>query len=119
MVFTVVVVVLRAVELVVRFEVDVVGLTEVARDVDVVERSDDGVEQLFVVIGVTDVERVDVVVVRGATVVVLLVDVVVFVVLRVVVVVVVVVVVGRAGNVVDLLVVDVVGRRIVGVDVVD
>ena len=118
MVFTVVVVVLRAVELVVRFEVDVVGLTEVARDVDVVERSDDGVERLFVVIGVTDVERVDVVVVRGATVVVLLVDVVVFVVLRVVVVVV-VVVVGRAGNVVDLLVVDVVGRRIVGVDVVD
>ena len=89
MVFTVVVVVLRAVELVVRFEVDVVGLTEVARDVDVVERSDDGVERLFVVIGVTDVERVDVVVVRGATVVVLLVDVVVFVVLRVVVVVVV------------------------------
>ena len=113
MVFTVVVVVLRAVELVVRFEVDVVGLTEVARDVDVVERSDDGVERLFVVIGVTDVERVDVVVVRGATVVVLLVDVVVFVVLRVV------VVVGRAGNVVDLLVVDVVGRRIVAVDVVD
>lgn len=117
MVFTVVVVVLRAVELVVRFEVDMVGLTEVARDVDVVERSDDGVERLFVVIGVTDVERVDVVVVRGATVVVLLVDVVVFVVLRVVVVI--VVVVGRAGNVVDLLVVDVVGRRIVGVDVVD
>ena len=113
MVFTVVVVVLRAVELVVRFEVDVVGLTEVARDVDVVERSDDGVERLFVVIGVTDVKRVDVVVVRGATVVVLLVDVVVFVVLRVV------VVVGRAGNVVDLLVVDVVGRRIVAVDVVD
>ena len=57
MVFTVVVVVLRAVELVVRFEVDVVGLTEVARDVDVVERSDDGVERLFVVIGVTVVDE--------------------------------------------------------------
>ena len=120
MVFTVVVV-LRAVELVLRVDVDVAGLTVVAREVDVVVRSAGVVERLFEVIGATDVERVEVEVVRGAMVGDLLVDVVVFVVLRVGVEVV-VVVVGRAGNVVelvvDLVVVDVVGRRVVGVVVV-
>ena len=73
MVFTVVVV-LRAVELVVRVDVDVAGLTVVAREVDVVVRSAGVVERLFEVIGATDVERVAVEVVRGAMVVDLLVE---------------------------------------------